>query len=94
MMRSSEVRGFDGFFRPFGAFSSGGTNPRLVPWAFFFRPSGAFSFLESTALLIRGEREIVQLPLPDQALGVGFAGSCSEREQISGIVNVERDAGQ
>lgn len=62
-----------------------------------FRPFGAFLLEDTrllTALLIGGLREIVQLPLPDQALGVGFAGSCSEREQVRGAVNIERDAGQ
>ena len=67
--------------------SEGGT-------AGFFRSFGAFFRLSCTALFIGGLREVIQLPLPDQALGVGFAGNCSKCPQVRGIVNVERDAGQ
>src|SRR3954471_7166488 len=85
--------GESSFFRPFGAFSLRGSDPRLTPGALFSRRFGAFLFCSTTALLIGGEGEIVQLPLPDQALSVGFAGSCGERKQVREIVNVERDAG-
>ena len=84
----------EGFFRPFGASSSPRAHPRLTPWAIFFRPCGACFCGAAGALLIRGYSKIGQLPLPDQTLGMGLAGSGGKGAQIGRSVDVKRNAGQ
>ena len=76
---------------PCGAVSD---SPRLAPWATFFGTFGAFVRLADDDLLIRGQRQICEVPLADEALCTGFAGSGRERAQVLRVVDVKRDARQ
>ena len=45
-------------------------------------------------LLVRRDRQIGQIPMPDQALGAGFPRGAGERAQVFGVVHIEGDARQ
>ena len=45
--------------------------------------------MQLTDLLIRRQRQVREIPLPDQALGAGFAGSDRESAQVFRVVDVE-----